>query len=425
MLNRSIAPLAQPIKNLDLVDPEAVNHSNGLHTFLFHAEDLELMKFEFVFENSYDVSRIPLFNVVLSSMLKEGTLVRSSAQIAEEIDFYGAYLMPEYSFDYTALSLYTIRKYADKVLPIVADILSNSTFPQAELDTYIRNNKQNLQIALQKNDVVARRLFYQNLFGYNQYGAVVNLEDYDAIKREQLLDLFQTQIQPKNCTLLIAGKIDNSLRQLVNTLFGENWEGKKSMMNGSILLANSGSSKLLIETKEDALQSAVRMGSYTIGRNHSDFPAVQFVNTLFGGFFGSRLMRNIREDKGYTYSIGSAVISLKNSAFMTLSSEVGVDVTKATLVEIEREFGRLTDELADETEIDLVRNYMQGSLLGSLESIFSHVDKFKAVYFSGLDSSYYGYYQDVIRDMTPERTREVAMQYFNFEHMVKVIVGKY
>ncbi|WP_164122705.1 MULTISPECIES: M16 family metallopeptidase [Sphingobacterium] len=425
MLNRSVAPLAQPIKNLDLIHPEAVNHSNGLHTFLFHAEDLELMKFEFVFENSYDSSRIPLLNVALSSMLKEGTLTRSSAQIADEIDFYGAYLMPEYSFDYTALSLYTIRKYADKVLPIVADILSNSTFPQAELDTYIRNNKQNLQIALQKNDVVARRLFYKNLFGDNQYGAVATVEDYDSIKRAQLLDLFQKQIQPKNCTLLIAGKIDNDLRELVNSLFGENWEGKQPATHGAILLTDYASSKLLIETKDDALQSAVRMGTYTIGRNHSDFPAVQFVNTLLGGFFGSRLMRNIREEKGYTYSIGSAVISLKHSAFMTLSSEVGVDVTKATVVEIEREFARLHEERADETEIDLVRNYMQGSILGSLESIFSHVDKFKAVYFSGLDLAYYGYYQDVLRDMTPNTVQEIAMRYFDFDRMIKVIAGKY
>lgn len=425
MLNRSIAPLAQGIKNLELVHPEALKHANGLKTFLFHTDDLELMKFEFVFENKYDEGKIPLINVVLSSMLKEGTVARSSAQIAADIDFYGAYLMPEYSFDYTALTLYTIRKYAAKVLPIVADILMNSIFPQEELDTYIRNNKQNLQIALQKNDVVARRLFYYNLFGDNQYGSTPSIADYDTISREDLLALVKRQIQPSNCTLLIAGKVDETIRDLVNNLFGENWQRGDVFINPPILLSEITSGKILLETKEDALQSAIRMGGYTVGRDHRDFPAIQFVNMLLGGFFGSRLMRNIREDKGYTYSIGSAVVSLKHSAFMTLSSEVGVDVTKATLVEIENEFRYLREDLASEAEIDLVRNYMQGSLLGSLESIFSHVDKFKAVYFSGLDFSYYGYYQDVVRDMTPKSVQDVAIQYFDFENMVKAIVGKY
>lgn len=425
MLNRSIAPLAQGIKNLELVHPESIKYANGLETFLFHTDDLELMKFEFVFENKYDVSRIPLLNVALSSMFKEGTTTRTSAQIAEEIDFYGAYLMPEYSFDYTSLTLYTIRKHVAKVLPIMADILSNTMIPQEELDTYVRNNKQNLQIALQKNDVVVRRLFYNNLFGDNQYGALAKAEDYDAIKREDLLQIFKEQIQPSNCTLLIAGKIDKSIKDLVQVLFGESWQGAVAAISKPILLSEPTYGKLLLETREDALQSAIRLGGYTVGRTHSDFPAIQFVNMLLGGFFGSRLMRNIREDKGYTYSIGSTVVSLKHTAFMTLSSEVGVDVTKATLVEIEREFKHLSEELATDAEVDLVRNYMLGSLLGSLESIFSHVDKFKAVHFSGLDLGYYRHYQDVIRDMTPDRVQEIAVQYFDYDRMVKAIVGKY
>lgn len=425
MLNRSTAPLAQGIKKIELVQPDSVEYGNGLKAFMFHTDDLELMKFEFVFENKYDVSRIPLLNVALSSMLKEGTRMRSSAQIAGEIDFYGAYLMPEYSFDYTALTLYTIRKYAEKVLPIVADILMNTAIPQEELDTYIRNNKQNLQIALQKNDVVARRLFYKNLFGDNQYGAIANAEDYDAITREDLLDLFNKQITPGNCTLLVAGKIDKSIKDLINGLFGENWQASGNYLNKPILLSEPTFGKVILETRADALQSAIRLGGYTVGRTHTDFPAIQFVNMLLGGFFGSRLMRNIREDKGYTYSIGSAIGSLQHTAFMTLSSEVGVDVTKATLVEIEHEFKRLSEERVAVDEIDLVRNYMQGSLLGSLESIFSHVDKFKAVYFCGLDLSYYSYYQDVIDDMTSDRIQHIAKQHFNYECMVKVIVGKY
>lgn len=425
MLNRSLPPVSQKINDLELIQPESNRYDNGLETFIFHTDELELIKFEFVFRNSYDGIHTPLLNVALSSMLKEGTTTRNSAQIAEEIDFYGAYLMPEYSFDHTALSLYTIRKYADKVLPIVADIFMNSIFPQEELETYIRNNKQSLQISLQKNDVLARRLFYKKLFGNNQYGTVVEVEDYDQLAREDLLDLFNKQIQPNNCTLLIAGKVDSALENLVELLFGKNWFKGTRLVDNVFQINEPIGAPILIETREESLQSAIRMGGLTVGRAHPDFPAVQFVNTLLGGFFGSRLMRNIREDKGYTYGISSAVISLKHTAFMTLSSEVGVEVTQATVTEVEKEFRRLSDEYVGEKEINLVRNYMQGSLLGSLESIFSHVDKFKAVYFSGLDLSYYNYYHEVLRNMQPKHIKEIASQYFNFEKLTKVIVGKY
>src|SRR5690606_41301383 len=109
-------------------------------------------------------------DLVLSSMLKEGTKTLTSKEIADTVDFYRAYLMPEYSFDQSYLTVYTMHKYVDKVLPILADILQNSNIPQSELDTNIRNNKQSLQISLQKNDVLARRNFYKEVFQGTRYG---------------------------------------------------------------------------------------------------------------------------------------------------------------------------------------------------------------------------------------------------------------
>jgi predicted Zn-dependent peptidase len=161
-----------------------------------------------------------------------------------------------------------------------------------------------------------------------------------------------------------------------------------------------------------------------LNRAHADFPAVQFVNTLLGGFFGSRLMRNIREDKGYTYGIGSAVSSLQYTGLFTLSSEVGVDVTQATLSEIQKEFDILRQEKPSTAEVELVRNYLQGVMLGSLESVFSHADKYKAVHFSGLDLSYYRYYSEVITNMTTIQVQDIAIQYFDYDELIKVIVGK-
>ena len=424
MLNRSVPPLFQPIKDLSLIAPTEINYANGLKTFAFQAPNLDLIKFEFVFENVYEENHLPLHNSILSAMLKEGTKNRTSAEIAAQIDYYGAFLMPEFSFDYTALTVYTMHKYVANVLPIVADILQEVTIPQQELDTHIRNNKQNLQISLQKNDVLARRKFYQEVFGSNRYGIVPTESMYDLISREELLALYDAQIQPSNCTLLVAGNVDSDVLATIEKHFGSAWENKKVKPDSTWSPIEKVDGKLLIESREDALQSAIRMGNLTIGRAHADFPAIQFVNTLFGGFFGSRLMKNIREDKGYTYSIGSAVGNLKHTGFFTLASEVGVDVTKDALTEIEKEFRVLQQEKASAEEVDLVRNYMQGVLLGSLESIFSHADKFKSVYFSGLDYSYYHYYNEVVSEMTADKVQDIAQRYFNYNELIKVVVGK-
>lgn len=424
MLNRTIAPVSRPIHKLAIHKPESIKLANGVQSFVFQSPDLDLIKFEFVFANVFAADEITLLNTALAAMLKEGTATRTSAQIADEIDYYGAYLMPEYSFDHTSLTLYTMHKYVDKVLPIVLDVLQNSIFPQKELDTYIRNNKQSLEISLKKNDFTARRLFYQNVFGDNRYGSVPTPEVFDAMDREGLIRLYNRQIQPANCTLFIAGNVSDDVIDVVGDLFGEQWNVTEPYTMSDTLTLSAPESVFVSEIKPDALQSAIRLGQISINREHPDFPALQFVNTLFGGFFGSRLMRNIREDKGYTYSIGSAVVGLKHAGFMTVASEVGVDVTQDTLNEIEKEFRILRSEYATEEEIALVRNYMQGVMLGSLESIFSHADKFKAVYFSNLDLRYYDYYADVINTIDAQRIMDIAQQYFDYDKLVKVVVGQ-
>ncbi|MCL8000996.1 insulinase family protein, partial [Brucella sp. 21LCYQ03] len=157
------------------------------------------------------------------------------------------------------------------------------------------------------------------------------------------------------------------------------------------------------------------MGRQSLRRTDPDFPALQFANTLFGGYFGSRLMRNIREDKGYTYGIGSSLVSLEHTGMLVISTQVGTEVTAAAMQEIQKEMNALQHDLAEETEINLVRNYMLGAMLGSLESIFSHADKFKAVHMSGLDLSYYDRYAEVLHSMNAEKVRTMAQRYLKYE----------
>lgn len=424
MLNRTIAPLTHDIQNISLMQPEALVFDNGLRVFVFHTHTQELVKAEFVFHHIFDGSENALLHTCLSHMLKEGTKTRTSKQIAEEIDFYGAYLMPEYSFDQSSLTLYSLNKHLESVLPVVHDILNQVTFPESELETYIRNNKQTLQISLQKKDYLARRIFFKQLFGGSRYGEIPTEKAYDQLNREDLFSLYRKQVQPQNCTLIISGNITDTVLMQIRMLFDGQWENTAVDTYDTAPDFPIFKPDTIVEKRADALQSAIRLGMPSINRMHPDFPAVQFVNTLFGGYFGSRLMQNIREEKGFTYSIGSAFASLQHSGFFTIAAEVGVDNTEATLTEIEKEFRKLRESRPTEQEIALVKNYRLGAILGSVESIFSHADKFKAVYFYGLDLSYYERYTEIVRNMTTADVQHIANQYFDYDRLLKIVVGK-
>lgn len=423
MLNRSFAPSINGIGDITLEKPEEIIFSNGLKVFVFHAPDQELVKAEFVFNNLFEGFENPVRNTALSSMLKEGTTTYTSAQIAEKIDFFGAYLVPEFSFDHNALTLYALNKHIDAVLPIVNDILNHSIIPEQELETYIRNNSQSLQISLEKTDFIARRKFYDSLFGSTRYGQSVTDELLKGLERDDLLRLYKQQIQPKNATLFLSGNISKEVLFSFRNYFEEQWKGDVAIQSVPYIQKLDLDTDLVKIDKAGALQSSIRLGKVGIKRSHADYPALQFVNTLFGGFFGSRLMSNIREDKGYTYSIGSLVANLNHAGFISVVTDVGSEYTEDTLKQIELESRKLQEEKVSEEELELVKNYMLGSMLGSLESIFSHVDKFKSVYYSGLDLDYYTYYSNVVRQINPDQVQDIAQKYLGVDDMVKVVVG--
>lgn len=425
MIDRTIAPASHPIAGFQLIPPVHVPLANGADLFLIDGGNQELTRIEWIFSNDYSQGEYSLPHTVASGMLLDGTVRYTHAQIVDTIDFYGAFLMPEFSHDHSSLKLFSLNKHTPKVLPLLKSILTESTFPERELATYLRNGKQRLQVSLQKNDFLARRAFGTAIFGDNRYGRVPELDDYDRIVRADLLRLYQQQYTPSNCTILVSGKISEALIEDIRKHFEEDWTVSAPQSAMSDPLDPPGDPHVLtfIE-RPKALQSAIRLGNRTIGRAHPDFPALQLVNILLGGYFGSRLMTNIREDKGYTYGIGSGIVSLQHDAYLTIATEVGAETTQATLAEIEKEIHRLRTQPVDATELHVVKNYILGSMLGSLENVFAHGDKFKNAYFSGLGNAYYDYYVDTIKGMDAGDILRIADTYLDFDRMAKVIVGK-
>lgn len=423
MIDRTLAPAFGQVEKIELIKPQPIVLGNGLKVFTINGGEQDLVRIEFIFENiAYDASK-PLQSYATNTMLNDGTSELSSSEIADKIDYFGAFLQTDFSNDQSSVTLYSLNKHLPATLPIVKAIISDSIFPQVELDTFVRNQKQKLSVNLEKNDFLSRKIFNSVLFGNTLYGYDTRAEDYDRLTRVQLQEYFSIAYQPENCTVVVSGKVTDEALKNIDELFGNSWTGGKSV-NPNTFNFYSGDGKEHYVEKADALQSAIRLGNVAINRSHSDFPGMQVLNTILGGYFGSRLMANIREDKGYTYGIGSALVSMKNAGYFFIASEVGVDVCTSALDEIHKEIEILKKETVSGQELDLVRNYMLGSMLGGLENSMSHADKFKNIYFSGLGYEYYRDYINTVRTITPEELRALANRYLNWDSLEKIIVGK-
>lgn len=423
MIDRALAPEFKEVEQIELLKAKPLVLANGLKIFSIDGGEQDLVRIEFIFSNvNYDPKK-PLQTFATNTMLNDGTSEYSSTEIADKIDFYGAFLQTEYANDHSTVTLFALNKHLANTLPIVKAIVTDSQFPQVELDTLIRNQKQKLSVSLEKNDFLSRKTFSNVLFGDSLYGYDISASDYDQLDRAQLLSYFKQAYQAKNCTVIVSGKVKESTISLIDQYFGGDW-GNEDHVSENKFNFSIGAGKEHYLEREEALQSAIRIGQISINRTHPDFPALQVVNTIFGGYFGSRLMANIREDKGFTYGIGSALVSLKNTGYFFIASEVGADVCSAALTEIEKEIKILKEELVSESELSLVRNYMLGSMLGSLENSLSHADKFKNIYFSGLDYDYYSKYIQTVRNIGAEEVQAIANKYLNYISFEKVIVGK-
>lgn len=422
MLDRLKAPEFKQVDTIDFIKAEKRFLKNNIPVFTINGGDQNLVRIEFIFDNVNWDAKKPLLTACTVTMLNEGTTNLTAAEIASNIDYYGSFFQTEYGLDRCNVVLYSLNKHLTHTLPIIKDVLTNSVFPEKELQTYINNQKQRLKVSLEKNDFLARRAFNKLLFDNTLYGYTVEESDFDDLKREDLLEYYSQSYHPQNCSIVLSGNINDDNFNTIDELFGT-WQSEIAFKKNKFDFNEVKGEFKLIE-KEQALQSAIRIGMPSINRTHPDFVGLQVLNTVLGGYFGSRLMANIREDKGYTYGIGSANVSLEQAGYFFITSEVGADVCTDTLKEIEKEINILKTELITDKELNLVKNYLMGSLLGSLENAFSHAEKFKNIYFYHLGYDYYDDYIKTVKSIKSQQLLELANKYWDYQQFLKIVVGK-
>jgi zinc protease len=424
-IDRKISPPIVDAAHLHIELPMYEKHvlSNGVEVFLFNMGTQETMMVNWIFDAGNWYEENNLVAASTNHLLKNGTLRKNAFQINEHFEFYGSYLNRNCFHETAEISLHCLSKHIQELLPVVAEIISESVFPEEELEIYKKNMQQRLKVNLQKNDFVANRMIEAYLFGENHpYGKFSREEDYVALDQSQLKNFFDKYYKQGKLVIFVAGVFPKSVVQQLEDSFGKLPLHKHGLPVNHYSFEASKQKKYRIENSKDGVQGSIRLAKYFPNRKHPDFPKMQVLNNVLGGFFGSRLMNNIREDKGYTYGIHSYLMNHIQTSALVVSTEAGSAVCEPALVEVYKEMQRLRNEPISEEELLLTRNYLIGSILSELDGPFQVAARWKNYVLNGLNEDYFYNSIKTIREITPGELQSIADKYLGADEFYELIV---
>jgi predicted Zn-dependent peptidase len=356
-------------------------------------------------------------------MLSEGTPTKSAFAIAEALDYYGSYFQTRANADDAVATLYCLEKHLSQCLPLFMEALTESIFPEKELDIQKKNSLSKLSVNEKKNGYLCKKHYYKNIYGANHpYAAFSNAENIQAISRETLQQFYQNNYIQGLKYVMISGQFSESSITLISThIKNSKFEPKQFQQPVLNSLLNPG--KHFIE-KSDSVQSALRIGKSSISRSDADFRKLQFLNLIFGGYFGSRLMKNIREDKGLTYGIYSVLEPNLYGASWYIDTDINTKNRTAGIEEIYKEIEIIKTQPIPSEEINTAKNYYLGSFLKSLDGPFSLADRLKIIIDNNLTDNYYPEFVSILNNTTAQDLQGLANKYFSTDDIVEVVVGK-
>lgn len=422
MLDRKSPPEFQRIKKINIPGAESFKLNNKIPVFLISAGKQPVIRVEFIFKAGSWYESIPGASYFATKMLSEGTSKLNSAEISNEVEKFGAHLDLNSTLDYVVITLECLTKHLKNLLPLIRELIYDSSFPEHELQTLKNIKSQQIRINREKTSVLASIKFRETLFGLNHpYGKDLSVEDVNNLQTSDVIEFYNDNFKG-DFDIVISGKPDSDTISLINENFGQRkLTGNRNA--GLNVLANSAQEKTAVVEKSKSVQSSIRLGKKLFQKNHPDLIDVLVVNEILGGYFGSRLMKNIREEKGYTYGISSSVITLKNEGFFIVGTDVNKENTQNTIDEIFKEIETLQKENVPEEELETVKSYMIGSFLSDINTPFALSDKFKSVHLNGMDYSYYDRYIERINKITAGEIREITCKHLAIDTFYTVVVG--
>ena len=423
LLDRTQPPAFHPVGNIHLARAQSDHLANGLPRHVLRGGSQPVVGVELVFPAGIWQESDRGASFLLSKVLAEGTRRRSGADVQEAFSRYGTFLQVTHGADDFTVALYTLRRFLPDVLPLLVEVLREATLPDEELENQRQIQQQTLRVNLRKTGFVAGRTLRSLLFGAGHpYGPGPEPDELETLTRDQVAAHYEARVQPLDAELILAGDVTDEVLRLTDDTLGQ---VARTPAPAPPLVPPTPPAARRQETAvfPAGKQSSIRAGRHLFTRHHPDVFRFKVLNEIFGGYFGSRLMKNIREEKGYTYGIGSGYAALRHAGYWTIGTDVKKEATEATFAEIYNEMHRLREEPVPADELETVRNYMLGTLAGAITTPFELADKFKAIHFGGVGYDYYDTLVATIRGVTSDHLQETARRYFDPDALFEAVAG--
>jgi len=419
MLNRTVAPKIHSIDSINFEQPHSIDITPYCQLVSITNVQNNTAKFELFFDAGTTKEQVELASIT-NGMLLSGTNKKNSIQINEQIDKLGGFVEQGIGMEVASIGMYSLSEHLLELARIVFEAIDQCVFDDRELKQLLQNRQQKLNVSLEKVSVLAQRMFKENFFANSpKYKKVTHEKDLEAVQQKELVRFHkQYYLQGLRKIVLVGNFTQQEVEQFAD-LF-RHWAIKKESIFEQNFENNKG---LFHHQKKEAIQSAIRIGRPLFNKTHRDYIDFMVLNTILGDYFGSRLMRNIREDKGYTYGIGTAVQELEKTGYWMIGTEVAVEVKENTLQEIQREIEILQKTKISNEELGIVKNYIVGQLLKSADGPYSMMDLYLDVDNFNLDMNFYNKMIKSIYEVSPERLQQLAKQYLNWEEFTVVTAG--
>ena len=416
------APTIHSLNVPEFKVPERTTLKNQIDIFEFPGIVPEISRVDIVFNSGKWAESAPMIANSVAKLFKSGTRRQNAYQMSESIDFLGSTINVYAGYHCFTIAIYSMKKNLIKTLNLMMECLKENIFPEDELENYIKNLQSKQLIREEKTELIADRALKNSIFGKNHpYGYEAAQEFIEQLSLEEIRKYFLNEIQAKKPTIYISGTFGDEEIKFIDQLFSEEVYREQEDNIEHIITASSDYIQNI--KKEKSAQTSLAIGMQSIHKSHEDYAFLSLTNTIFGGYFGSRLMSNIREEKGYTYGIYSILQTYKRSGAIFVQTETSHEHAKSCVNEVKTEIQKLQEVLIGDEEMKQARNYLLGKYLSRMDGAFSQMELYKNFQIEGVDIQYFNKFADTILNMSKGVVRDMAQKHYNFETMYQITVG--
>jgi zinc protease len=400
--------------------------SNGLEIVLVESHTIPKFTAELFFRSGNAVASgmVPGLADITAAVVRTGTAVRTSRQIEEDLRRMGADLSSGAGTDTSVISFTGLVDFSADLLHLVAELAQQAAFPEEEFERERRQMLEGVRIERTTPGFLAGERLRKVLFGAHPYGIVSPTEEQaGSYQLDQLRDFYRQNYRPGNALLVMVGDFSPAaMLAQIEKAFGSWTAGTGQQAPNPSLPEFHGRAVYLVHLP-GAVQAQILAGNRAITRRHPDWLRLTLANSIYGGAFNSRLVMNIREQKGYTYSPRSGMHPMRQHGYFSVQAAVRNEVVAATLTEIFYEFDRMRSVAVGEDELADARHYLSGVFSLGLATQQGLAGQLATATLDRLPEDYLETYRERILGLTADEVLDAARKYFDSANSQIVVVG--